>query len=67
MSYKVIDGKCRGCRGCMKVCPAGAIKMIEGIAVINDDKCTDCGVCVLSCKFEAIYLKKIKKGEENGL
>jgi len=44
------------------VCPAGAIEVNEQ-AVVNDEACTGCAVCVSECPNEAIILaqKKISK------
>jgi electron transfer flavoprotein alpha subunit len=51
---------------CENKCPFGAISVLErpkhnkkfGLAVIDLDKCTYCGSCVCTCKFDAIKLKK---------
>lgn len=40
---------CVGFGECRSVCAFGAIEMIDGIAVINDDLCTGCGMCVGVC------------------
>lgn len=36
---------CIGCQLCVSVCPTNAISMIHGRAVIDTDKCIDCGIC----------------------
>lgn len=45
--------ECRyGCIGlgtCVKACIFGAIKIKDGLAVVDYDKCRACGVCVNSC------------------
>jgi len=43
--YKVNPKKCIGCQLCVHVCPTNAISMIHGKAVIDADKCIDCGLC----------------------
>lgn len=47
------DKACRyGCLGfgnCEKVCGFGAISIIDGVAVIDDEKCTACGMCLKAC------------------
>lgn len=43
------DG-CLGLGSCEKVCAFGAIKVnLNGVAVVDIDKCTGCGMCVAEC------------------
>ena len=46
--FKVDEEKCVGCGVCVEVCPAQAISMDEGKAVISN-QCVDCGRCVQAC------------------
>lgn len=55
------------CNECAKVCPSGAIKKITleekqktriAMAVINEDKCSGCGVCNFECPVHAISKKE---------
>jgi len=64
MGIKIINDKCVGCQICTKVCPFGAITMVNKKAVIDLDKCTLCSACVDSCKFFAIEFKKDTKKTE---
>ncbi len=64
MSIQVIEEKCVGCKACVRVCPFGAIDMVDKIAVIND-KCTLCGACVEACKFDAIVLRVTHTAKKN--
>ncbi|HHY99007.1 MAG TPA: 4Fe-4S dicluster domain-containing protein [Firmicutes bacterium] len=48
-SVYLIEEKCRGCTNCIKRCPTEAIRVREGKARINADRCTDCGECVRTC------------------
>lgn len=50
---------CLGLGSCKKVCPFGAIKIEEGIAVIDEEKCTGCGNCVNACPKGVIELVPI--------
>ncbi len=61
----VLDEKCRGCRRCSRVCPAGAISMVEvegrpkRLAVIDRSKCIGCGACASACRPQAIELRPL--------
>lgn len=58
------DKGCRyGCLGlgsCVKVCKFGALSIVNGIAVVDEDKCTACGACVNICPKKLIELVPIK-------
>lgn len=47
---------CRGCiaHRCHAACPAGAIKFENYKAVIDSDKCLECGKCMKVCPYGAI-------------
>ncbi|MBR4867253.1 MAG: 4Fe-4S binding protein [Clostridia bacterium] len=47
---------CRGCGKCavMEGCPSKAVAMVDGKALVNQEKCTHCGVCVGRCPFGAV-------------
>ena len=40
---------CIGCKLCEKNCEAGAITVSNNVAVIDYNKCTSCGNCVIKC------------------
>jgi len=40
---------CIGCRMCVKVCEFGAVEVVNNIAHINPEKCTNCGACAAKC------------------
>ena len=44
--YIVNPKKCIGCRLCIQYCPVDAIEMYQGVALIDTEKCTACGICV---------------------
>ncbi|MDR5659985.1 4Fe-4S dicluster domain-containing protein [Serpentinicella sp. ANB-PHB4] len=52
----VITETCRGCiaNRCLSSCPVKAIMIQRGRAVIDYDKCIECGRCKESCPFSAI-------------
>ena len=50
------DGElCRGCKKCLVAenCPSKAVSVTDGKAVVDESKCTKCGVCVGKCPFGA--------------
>lgn len=53
--YRVTE-LCRGClaRPCQTVCPANALTMAKGKAIIDSEKCINCGKCRKSCPYSAI-------------
>lgn len=46
-------GKCTGCTTCVRHCPTEAIRVKDGHAQINNDRCIDCGVCISICPHQA--------------
>jgi len=53
---KISKAKCIGCEQCLPVCPTGALKMENGVAVVIAELCNGCGECVAVCPTEAILL-----------
>jgi len=47
---------CMGYGDCVKICPYGAIDIIDEIAVINDFKCKACELCISECPKKIIYM-----------
>jgi Na+-translocating ferredoxin:NAD+ oxidoreductase RNF subunit RnfB len=45
---------CIACGMCERNCPFDAIKVVDNVAVIDYDKCTNCMVCVEKCPTKAI-------------
>jgi len=53
---------CIGLGTCVDVCPFDAIRLVDGVAVVDDDKCTGCGKCIDACPKGIISLvPKTKK------
>lgn len=50
---------CLGFGNCAKACPFDAIKIVDGIAVVDSDKCKACGKCVAECPKHIIELSPV--------
>ncbi|MBE6785617.1 MAG: NADH-quinone oxidoreductase subunit NuoF [Ruminococcaceae bacterium] len=58
LSYAIVEDKCKGCTACARKCPVGAISgSVKQPHVIDTSKCIKCGVCIETCKFDAIIKK----------
>ncbi len=50
---------CVACGCCVKVCPLGAIEIVNGIAArVNQDKCVGCGKCARECPASVIVIQE---------
>ena len=56
-----ISGLCKRCYSCIRNCPAKAIKVEDGQAMVVPELCIGCGHCVVVCSQNA---KKIVSGIE---
>jgi anaerobic sulfite reductase subunit C len=45
---------CTGCGNCVYYCKENAIKIKNGISVLDESNCVQCGVCVQSCHFDLV-------------
>ncbi len=52
---------CTGLGSCEMVCPFDAIHVINGVAVVNEEKCTACKKCIEVCPKGIIELVPISK------
>lgn len=50
----VCPNSCIGCGICEKTCTAGAVKVIDNCAVIDERYCLSCGMCAVKCPRHAI-------------
>jgi ferredoxin hydrogenase large subunit len=52
----LVTDACRNCvaHNCVNACPKKAIQIINGKAVIDKEKCVECGLCAKACSFGAI-------------
>lgn len=53
---KSCNSGCLGFGSCVKECPFDAIKIVDGVAVVNRKKCKACGKCVAVCPKHLISL-----------
>ena len=52
-SVTLVADKCHGCTHCLNYCPTEAIRIKNGKAEINPDRCIDCGQCIRVCRNKA--------------
>ncbi len=55
---------CTGFGDCKKVCPFDAIDIIDGIAVIDKEKCKACGKCIVECPRHLIEMVHYDKDQQ---
>jgi ferredoxin len=53
---RVDEVTCTGCGECVPYCPVGAIAVVNGVAVADQEACVECGVCTraYSCPTESM-------------
>lgn len=47
---------CLGFGSCVKACPFDAIHVVNGVAVVDEEKCKACGKCIIACPKNLIEL-----------
>lgn len=50
--------KCVGCGACAGICPANAMKIVEGKIMVSADRCIGCGVCRTRCRYGALSIQR---------
>lgn len=55
-SPKMCHVACLGLGDCVRVCKFGALSVRDGLAVIDEKKCTACGLCVPVCPHNVIKM-----------
>lgn len=61
---KACTNGCIGCGKCEKTCKFDAIHVVDGLAVIDYDKCKSCGMCAKECPVGAINNMRLKRKVE---
>lgn len=46
---EICPNSCIGCRICEKTCTAGAVHVVDNLAVIDEELCLSCGMCAVKC------------------
>ncbi len=54
MKLLVDEETCTGCGLCVDVCPVNAIRMEDGLAIIDLSLCDLDGICIPACPVHAI-------------
>lgn len=54
---------CLGYGDCARVCPVGAVKMANGLPIVDPTKCTACGKCIKACSRDLFSIEKFVKDE----
>ncbi len=49
-----VPGLCTGCGTCAEYCKQCAIKLKNGVSVLDENKCVQCGICVHSCPYHLL-------------
>lgn len=64
---------CLGLGSCVKACAFDAIHVVNGVAIVDEEKCTSCGMCAAACPKQLIEMvpesKKVRvmcKSFDNG-
>jgi len=60
---KIDIERCTGCKICEKICPFGAIAVVDAVAQVQAH-CTLCGACVARCPAEALSIERRRIPEE---
>ena len=54
---KLNPEKCIGCGQCESICPNGAVKLENGLPILDYSKCWGCGQCIVKCESQALKPK----------
>ena len=57
---KACSAGCMGFGSCVKACAFDAIHVVDGVAVVDEEKCVACGKCVAACPNRLIELVPYK-------
>ncbi len=61
LAYMDEEESCIGCGACEEICPfKKSVRVVDGIAVVDEDRCHGCGNCVTHCPTGAIKMKLVR-------
>jgi RnfABCDGE-type electron transport complex B subunit len=60
-STKSCAFSCIGLSSCVRACNFDAMKIEDGIVVIDDEKCTGCGMCIPTCPKNILHMRPYAK------
>jgi ferredoxin len=63
---QIIEHLCHACGACVDACPRQAIRIANGVAVVDEASCDGCGRCVPVCPNEAILRVDVMTPETAG-
>jgi len=55
---------CEGCGACTERCQMEALRLVEGLVVLEDGRCIGCGLCVTTCPAGALRLRRKPDSEQ---
>ena len=58
---KVCSNGCIGCKKCEKTCKFDAVHVVDNVAMIDPEKCKNCGMCAKECPTGAIINLRAKR------
>ncbi len=50
----VDEERCTGCGLCVEACPTGAMRLVDGVAQVEQSLCRECQVCLSACPNGAV-------------
>ena len=56
---RTIPDRCKRCYGCIRECPAKAIQVVNGQALVMQERCIVCGHCVKVCSMHAKQVQSV--------
>jgi Na+-translocating ferredoxin:NAD+ oxidoreductase subunit B len=58
---KACSFACLGLGSCVRACSFDAMRIEDGIVVIDDEKCTGCGMCISTCPKNILHMRPKSK------